>query len=199
MRNPIIVGERVYLRALEITDAEPLARFAAEETDTFMYRGRQPQSPLEYESWLKDAYKATPPPYVEFAVCLREDDQLIGNMGIGDLDWVNRTGETGSYLAPTFRNSGLGTEAKHLLLEYGFERLHLYAIMSTVFEANTRSSAALAKQGYRPAGRLRWHDVKGGVYQDLLVYDLLCEEWREARDSWCAKRIAGANTTALQQ
>ncbi|HEY8598555.1 MAG TPA: GNAT family protein [Thermomicrobiales bacterium] len=188
MRNPIMVGERVYLRALEMTDAEPLARFDAEETDTFMYRGRQPQSPLGYESWLKDVYKVAPPPFVEFAVCLREDDRLIGSMGIGDLDWVNRTGETGSYLAAPFRNGGLGTEAKHLLLEYGFERLHLYAIMSTVFEANTRSSAALAKQGYQSAGRLRWHDVKGGVYQAMLVYDLLYDEWRAARDAWWANQ-----------
>jgi RimJ/RimL family protein N-acetyltransferase len=196
MRNPLMVGERVYLRALEIEDGETLARYAAGESDTFMYRGRQPQSPIEFEVWLKDAYKANPPPYVEFAVCLRADDRLIGNMGIGDLDWVNRTGETGSYLGAAFRNSGLGTEAKHLLLEYGFERLHLHAIMSTVFEANTRSSAALAKQGYRPAGRLRWTDVKGGVYRDLLVFDLLREEWLAARDAWRATR-AGAERGAV--
>lgn len=198
MRNPIMVGERVYLRPLEVADGETLAQYAAEETDTFMYRGRQPQSPLEYEVWLKDAYKANPPPYVEFGVCLRADDRLIGNMGIGDLDWVNRTGETGSYLAPTFRNGGLGTEAKHLLIEYGFERLQLHAIMSTVFEANTRSSAALAKQGYRPAGRLRWHDVKGGVYRDMLVYDLLRDDWLAARDAWRAGRASAGAAAAAQ-
>lgn len=181
MRNPTMIGERVYLRALESEDAEVLARFAAEESDTFMYRGRQPQSPLEIEAWLKDAYDTSPPGFVEFGVCLRADDRLIGNMGVGDLDWVNRTGETGSYLGPAFRNGGLGTEAKHLLLEYCFDRLHLHAIMSTVFEANTRSTAALAKQGYRPAGRLRRHDVKGGIYRDMLVFDLLRDEWLAAR------------------
>ena len=191
MLNPVMIGERVYLRALEIADAETLARFDAEETDTFMYRGRQPSSPLAIEPWIKDAYKERPPAYVEFAVCLR-DDRLIGTMGIGDLDWVNRTGETGSFLGPQFRNSGLGTEAKHLLLEYGFDRLHLHAIMSTVFEANTRSAAALAKQGYRPAGRMRWHDVKGGVYRDMLVFDLLRDEWLAAREAWRAARSLAA-------
>jgi RimJ/RimL family protein N-acetyltransferase len=192
MRNPVLIGERVYLRPLEVADGETLARYETEETETFMYRGRQPRSPLEFEVWLKDAYKADPPPYVEFAVCLRADDQLIGSMGIGDLDWVNRTGETGSFLAPAFRNSGLGTEGKHLLLEYCFERLQLHTIISTVFEANTRSSAALAKQGYRPAGRLRWHDVKGGIYRDMLVFDLLRDEWLAAREAWRAARAGAA-------
>ena len=32
MRNPILVGERVYLRALEVDDAEALARAVTEET-----------------------------------------------------------------------------------------------------------------------------------------------------------------------
>ena len=192
MRNPIMVGERVYLRALEVEDAEPLARFAADEPDTFMYRGRQPQSPLGFAAWIADAYKVQPPPYVEFAVCLREDDRLIGQMGIGDLDWVDRTGETGSMLGAAFRNAGLGTEAKHLLLEYGFEVLHLHAIISTVFETNTRSAAALAKQGYRSAGRLRWHDVKGGIFRDMLVFDLLRDEWLAARAAWRASRAGAA-------
>jgi RimJ/RimL family protein N-acetyltransferase len=191
MRNPIMVGERVYLRALEVEDAEALARFAAEETDTFMYRGRQPLSPLGFTSWIADVHKAQPPRNIEFAVCLREDARLIGQMGYDDLDWINRTGETGSFLGAPFRNAGLGTEAKHLLIEYGFEVIQLHAIMSTVFEANTRSAAALAKQGYRPAGRLRWHDVKGGIYRDLLVFDLLRDEWLAARGDWQASRSVG--------
>lgn len=192
MHNPMMRGERVYLRALEVEDAESLARFAAEEPDTFMYRGRQPLSPLIFASWIADAYKVQPPRSVEFAVCLCEDDRLIGQMGFDDLDWINRTGETGSMLGAAFRNAGLGTEAKHLLIEYGFEVFHLHAIMSTVFEANTRSSAALAKQGYRPAGRLRRFDVKGGVYRDLLVFDLLRDEWLAARAAWQVSRaIAG--------
>lgn len=188
MRNPILVGERVYLRALEVADAETLAGFSAVEPDTFMYRGRQPQSPLEFAVWLKGAYKESPPAFVEFGVCLRADDRLIGQMGLGDLDWVNRTGETGSFLGGPFRNVGLGTEGKHLLIEYGFERLHLHAIGSTVFETNTRSAAALGKQGYRPAGRLRWNDVKDGVYRDLLVFDLLRDDWLAAREAWRAAR-----------
>lgn len=192
MRNPVMVGARVYLRAMEPADAEALARFDAEETETFMYRGRAPISPLSYEHWATEGYKRQPPGQIEFAVCLREgegeDARPIGVMGVGDLDWVNRTGETGSYLGRAYRDAGYGTEGKHLLLEYCFDRLQLHVLCSTVFETNTRSAAALAKQGYRPAGRLRRHDVKGGVYRDMLMFDLKREEWLAAREAWLATR-----------
>ena len=95
-------------------------------------------------------------------------------------DWIDRTGERERFLGAPFRNAGLGTEAKHLLIESGFEVIQLHAIMSTIFEASTRFAAALLKQGYRPAGRLRRFDVKGGIYRDLFIFELLRDEWLAA-------------------
>lgn len=184
MRNPMMIGERVYLRPFETADAETLAAIAATETDTFMYRGRKPFSPLAYERDTGEAYKGEYPPWIAFVVALRADDRCIGQIGVSDIDYLHRTAETFSALGPAeFRNRGYGTEAKHLLLEYCFDRLHLHALRSSVFEANTRSAAALLKQGYREAGRLKWADVKGGRYQDDLLFDLLRDEWLAARKS----------------
>jgi RimJ/RimL family protein N-acetyltransferase len=61
-------------------------------------------------------------------------------------------------------------------------------LVSHVDEPNTRSAAALANQGYRPAGRLRWTDVKNGRYVDSLVFDLTRADWLAARDAWRARR-----------
>src|SRR5262249_36533105 len=100
MRNPIMVGERVYLRPLEAQDAEPLAAMDAAETDTFMWRDRTPTSPLEHAHYISETYQHQPPMRVTFAVCLREEDRILGTVGLFDIDWVHRTGETGSFLAP---------------------------------------------------------------------------------------------------
>lgn len=189
MRNPIMTGERVYLRPFETADAETLAQISATETETFMYRGRKPFSPLAYERDTAEAYKGDYLPWIAFVVALRADDRCIGMVGVYPIDYVNRTAETFSQVGPAeFRNQGYGTEAKHLLLEYCFDRLHLHVLRSSVFEANTRSAAALLKQGYREAGRLKWAEVKGGIYQDDLLFDLLRDEWLSARDAWRAKR-----------
>lgn len=183
MKNPIVASERVYLRALEVSDAEIRARLDAEETDTMMERARIPTSPIAYESMIADAYKQQPPENVHFAVCLRENDEFIGVVDLMDIDWINRTAETGSWMAnPAYRGRGFGTEAKMLLLEYAFDHLHLHALNSYVWEPNARSAAALAKQGYRPAGRFYWEEIKNGVHRDALLFDILREDWLAARE-----------------
>lgn len=193
MRNPVLVGERVYLRPLEPDDANALAEFEAQETDTTIFSGgRIPHSPIALRNLLSGAFKTMPPDTVAFAVCLNEDDTLIGQMGVTGIDWVHRHGETFSFLRPgEFRNRGYGTEAKHLLLEYAFEHIDLHVLTSWVFEQNERSAGALAKQGYRPAGRLKADGIKGGVYYDDLVFDVLRADWIEARNAWRAGRKAG--------
>lgn len=184
MRNPILVAERVYLRAVEVSDSEALATIEATESEGWMYRASMPRSPLGFEKWITNLYEDRPPSNVVFAVCLREDDRLLGTVGVYGIDHVNRVGETGSFLGPAeVRGQGYGTEAKHLLLEFCFDHLHLHVLQSYVVETNTRSSAALAKQGYRHAGRLKWTDVKDGRYTDSNVYDLTRDEWLSARNA----------------
>ena len=46
----------------------------------------------------------------------------------------------------------------------------------------------MGKQGYRPAGRLKWTEVKDGRYVDGLLFDVKREEWLAARDAWRARR-----------
>ena len=86
-----------------------------------------------------------------------------------------------SICLPEFRSQGYGTEAKHLLLEYAFERLGLHMIFSWVSEFNTRSAAALLKQGYREAGYFAWAHPYQGNYLGGWYFDLLASEWRAAR------------------
>ena len=189
MRNPILVGERVYIRPLEESDAPLLADIYAAESETFMDRGRLPVGPLAWKKWIVDLHKEQPPRYIDFAVCLIENDQFIGYNGVGDINWINRTGETESDFGPAeIRSQGYGTDAKHLLLEYCFDIIQLHVVRSEIFEPNTRSAAAVTKQGYRPAGRYRYADVKNGVFRDTLLFDLTRPDWIAAREAWRARR-----------
>jgi RimJ/RimL family protein N-acetyltransferase len=192
MRNPLIAGQRVYLRPLELGDAEEFAWHTAIESETFMDRWRWPASPLAFEDWVTRIHKQRPPDNIFLAVCLRADDTLLGHVALHDIDWVHRHAETSSWIGRAdYRGSGYGTEAKHLLLEYAFDHLHLHVLASWVWEPNTRSAAALMKQGYRQVGRVKWDDIKHGVFRDALLYDVLREEWLEARTQWQAARGGG--------
>ena len=181
-RNAIVVGERVVLRPLEVADAETIARWSRQETETFFQNGRGVRSQAVLAHRFAKMGETEPPSEIEFAITLRESGELIGDNGLYGIDWVHKTAETGTYIyRPEFRNGGYGTEAKHLLLEYAFERLGLHMVRSLVWSFNTRSAAALRKQGYRDAGEMHWVGIGDGGFPGDRIFDLLAEEWRAHR------------------
>lgn len=186
MRNPIIVGERVYLRAEEPDDADTMAHHYAVETDDWIDDfGRFLQSPIMFRNSIEENADVSVPESLTLQSCLIENDQLIGWVGLFDIDYVNGTAETYSHFAPgEWRGKGYGTESKHLLLAYCFDYLQLHILQSYVFGSNERSAAALRRQGYQPAGLLRLDGPRRGKYLDTWVFDVKRDEWLEAYEAW---------------
>ena len=181
--NALLGSERLALRPMQRDDAEPIARMIREEPDASFGHSRFPWSAVAMGDWIGEIGKTDPGKDLEAAVVLRESGELIGEVGLYDIDWLARTAESGSWLyKPEFRGAGYGTEAKHLLLEYAFDRLGLNMIWSWVKVRNPRSQAALRKQGYRDAGRLTWVGYGPDGFEDARMFDLLADEWRAARD-----------------
>jgi len=178
-KNAVMVGTRVYLRPLEKKDAEEVALWSRRETETFWSNGRFMRSAVGFAAWNEGLEKEDPPEWIRFAVCLRENDELIGSVGIDEVDFVNGSAESESELhRPDYRGGGYGSEAKHLLFDYAFNRLKLHSLQSYVIFRNTRSAAALRKQGYTHVGRLNWNYTSDGRFANLVCFDLLADEWR---------------------
>ena len=179
-KDAIMVGERVYLRAFTEEDAQRAATLSRQDTETFFDNGRGMTSAYAENRWNRKLMDDDPPEWIRFAIVLRETNEFIGSNGIVDIDWVHKTAETESWIDHVdYRGGGYGTEAKHLLLGYSFDRVGLHQVRSFVWGPNTRSQAALRKQGYRDAGRLNWGGVKNAEYTHDQLFDLLADEWRQ--------------------
>jgi RimJ/RimL family protein N-acetyltransferase len=180
--NAIIASERLALRPMQVEDAEEIASLIRNETDVSFGEYRVPYSPVALSDWFGKIGKNDPAKETEFAIVLRETGHVIGENGLYDIDWLARNAESGTWIyRPEYRGGGFGTEAKHLLLEYAFERLGLHMIWSWVKSRNVRSQAALRKQGYRDAGRFSWTNFGPDGLDDARMFDLLAAEWRAAR------------------
>jgi RimJ/RimL family protein N-acetyltransferase len=180
--NAFLVGERVYLRAVVDDDADEFIYWSNREPETFFDNGRPLRSPIATSEFHRKLAEEEPPDWVRFAICLRENDEIIGSNGIDGIDLIHGTAETETELfRAEYRGGGYGTEAKHLLLFYAFETLGLHMVRSFVWSFNTRSAAALRKQGYRDAGSLVWTGQKDGELVGDNVFDLLASEWQAAR------------------
>jgi RimJ/RimL family protein N-acetyltransferase len=181
-QGAVAIGERVYLRAVEEDDAKEFADWSRRESETFFDNGRPLRSPISVAKFHKKLAEEDPQEWTRFAICLRENDEVIGANGLSDIDLIHRTAETETEIfRPEYRGGGYGTEAKHLMLSYAFERLGLHGVRSFVWEPNGRSAAALRKQGYRDAGAVAWSGQKNGELVGDYVFDLLASEWQAAR------------------
>jgi RimJ/RimL family protein N-acetyltransferase len=187
-KNAMLVGKRVYLRPEEKADARLATDWGRKETESFWDIGRHLISSVLLANWTDSHQEKDKPGWIWFTVCLRENDEPIGAVGLLDVDYVNLFAETGSFFhRPDYRGSGYGSEAKQLLLEYAFDVLGLHMIQSWVYFPNTRSAAALRKQGYTEAGQVNWLYSHKGRFDNFVVFDMLADEWRAMpRAEWDA-------------
>jgi RimJ/RimL family protein N-acetyltransferase len=178
--NALLVSERVALRPAQPDDWKEGSRLLRRETETFFDNGRWLPSPLVAANWVTEDQKQDPLKNVWLTVILRDTGAIIGAMMLFDVDLFHSTAETGSGIfLPELRGKGIGSESKLLLLEYAFDYLGLHMVRSNVWGRNTRSQAALRKQGYRDAGNFHWQSSGGGNFVDTRTFDLLASEWRE--------------------
>lgn len=177
--NAVRVGPRVYLRPLQKSDAAEIVKWARRETEPFWSSGRGVVTQTSMEKWFENLAKDEPQTWVRFAVCLRENDECIGAVGVDQISYTHRHAESESeFHNVEYRSKGYGTEAKHLLFDYAFNTLGLHTLQSWVMYGNTRSAAALRKQGYRDVGIEPWLVQTRGTYENFGTYELLADEWR---------------------
>ena len=72
-----------------------------------------------------------------------------------------------------YRNNGYGTEAIHMLLEYGFKYLNLHSIRLDLVAINQRAHKCYLKCGFKDTGCNREQVFINGKYYDRLHICLL--------------------------
>ena len=178
-KQAVLIGKRIYLRPTTKEDAKHYVEAWRQEEETFFDIGRHMMSEARWAEFIVKTEGEDHPDSIWFTVCLLENDEVIGEVGLLDVDHVNRVAETGSFFHKTqHRGAGYGSEAKQLLLEYTFNVLGFHMVNSFVYFPNTRSAAALRKQGYTESGRVCWLYPYEGGFGNMVTFDLLAEEWR---------------------
>ncbi len=113
-----------------------------------------------------------------FVVLDKETKTPIGNCGIHQIDWVNRTAEIGVNIGnKSYWNKGFGTETTVLLLAFAFHILNLNNVMLRVLECNPRAIHIYEKLGFTQIGRRRQVVTVANENFDMLYYDMLSSDF----------------------
>ena len=181
MERAIIYSKKVYFRSIEREDIDK--GWLEWINDSNIRNNLINPLPINYEQ-LTEYFEQTKSDKntVMFAVCLRENNEYIGNARLSKIDWIHRSATYGRLMGPK-RGSGLGTESLILLLRYGFHFLGLNRIFSTVWEKNEISLKSNDRVGMAREGVMRQAVYKDGKFHNTIVLSMLREEFDKLHGS----------------
>jgi RimJ/RimL family protein N-acetyltransferase len=180
MKNPFLIGARVYLRPVEREDAPVFAPWMNDPALRRLLRTRKPIN-LQTEIEFIDRVNASDQEMV-LGIALKDGDRLIGATGFMEIDTVNRHCVFGITIGlAEFQNQGLGAEATTLLLGHAFETMNLNRVQLQVYEYNERAIKTYTRLGFQREGTLRQENFRDGRYWDTWVMAVLREEWNKDR------------------
>lgn len=174
MRNPFLIGTKVYLRALEEADASSCYEwFSDPEVRRTLSLGGRPNTEETSREYIRRR-RDGPFGLQEFAIVVRADGAHIGNCGLFDFHLPARRCELGIAIGrKDCWGKGYGTEAVALLCRHAFETLNLHRVGLTCAADNERALRVYARVGFKPEGRLRDATFAGGRYGDDIVMGML--------------------------
>lgn len=177
MKNPFLIGNQIYLRAMEDGDEEIVAQTEnhPDARDTLFYA-----LPASIDSihakWnkLRDDSSS-----IVFIICNKNPDKPIGITAFHRIDWVSRMAIFYIAIADSEnRSKGFGSEAMRLNIEYAFNTLNLNRIQLHVAIKNEKAISVYKKSGFVIEGTLRQAMFRNGKYHDFYVMGLLKEEYQ---------------------
>lgn len=110
---------------------------------------------------------------LHLAVTLRETRELIGAVGLRDIERDHRQAELGFWIGVPWWGQGFATEAAQALVAHGFEKLGLNRIHAHHMVRNPASGVVLARIGMKSEGLLRERVQKWGAFEDVAIFAVL--------------------------
>lgn len=112
-----------------------------------------------------------------FGIFLLDTGKHIGNIKIGNINFIHRFGDIGLLIGDkNYWSKGYGTEAIKLATRYAFEDLNLRCIIAGIYSNNIGSYRAFLKAGYEQVGVYRKKRFFNGSYVDEIIMQKLKED-----------------------
>ncbi len=179
--QPVLSTARLVLRPFTDKDAPLLARLAgthrvADTTASIPHPYSEEQALLDIQKF-NEQFRAGVGAY--FAIALRETPPiLIGCVLLKQIDRGDEQAELGYWIDAAESGKGYVTEAARAVLQYGFKALELNRISACHMTRNPASARVLERIGMKQEALLRQAAKKWGVFEDLLVWAILRDEFR---------------------
>ena len=180
MKNPFLIGEKIYLSPLtkeDITD-EYISWLNDAETSQGNSHATFPNTYNKTLSYVESTEKSNSA--VVFAIRWKKNDLHIGNVSLQNINWINRSGDIAMLLGDKkYRGKGVGTEVMRLMITYGFDTLNLNRITGGNPVQYPGGRRICEKNEMKKEGLLREVLFKNGEYLDAFIFSILRSDYEK--------------------
>jgi RimJ/RimL family protein N-acetyltransferase len=113
----------------------------------------------------------------DFAITLRDSDEMIGRCGMKRSDHEPREAMLWYVVAPEWQGQGIAAEAARAVVGYAFDELKLHRVFADCDPRNPASARVMEKVGMRREALFVENVWIKGEWCDSLVYAVLRREW----------------------
>ncbi len=171
---------RLSLKPITIKDSEAIFTYRSDAL-TNQYQGWIPKSIEDVHHFIsKIAPKINMPnSWFQFAIVLKETNELIGDIGIHFFDEENCQVELGCTLSKDQQAKGFANEALKTVIDYLFRELNKHRISCSIDPDNTASIKMVERLGFRKEAHFKQSICVDDKWYDDMVYALLRSEWNK--------------------
>ena len=173
-----ISGDRIYLREVRLSDVnEQYYNWLNDpEINQYLETKFVPRSLENIAEFVKSMDGNQNEPF--FAICLKEDDRHVGNIKIGPINWLHRSGDISLFIGDKrLWGKGVATEAIGLVTDFGFRVLNLNKIKAGCYGGNLGSAKAFEKCGFVREGLLREQFISHGEKVDMIIMGITATDY----------------------
>ena len=171
----MLKGERVRLRAFELSDAETVWGWY-QDHEFSVLDGNIYGASLETIRVFVQSMAS--PSYADVSLGIEtEDGALIGLIRLKRGTPEDRHADFGIAIERAYWDRGYGTDATRTLLRFAFEEMNLHRVSLTVLDYNTRAQRCYEKCGFRIEGRARSARYRDGRWCDEILMGILEDQF----------------------
>jgi diamine N-acetyltransferase len=167
----LLKGEKVYLRALEPSDAQLIYNWENNPSIWRISNTLYPFSQHLIEQYVNSAQDIFLTKQLRFVICLTKDHTPLGTIDLFDYEPFHRRAGVGIIIAEEeFRQKGLAWEALSLLIDYSFDVLLLHQLYCNIEADNESSLSLFTSKDFKIVGLKKdWNLTSEGFKDEFLL------------------------------
>jgi len=178
LENPFLIGDKIYLRPVDLEDANFLSKGENDPTVRESLFLALPASLTTEREKVEQHIKSREA--IVLVIVEKEANKPVGQTASAffRIDYISRSAIF--YLAildPAYWSKGFGSEATQLMVDYAFKTLNLNRIQLHVCAENTPAIKIYERVGFKKEGVLRQAMFRKGNYVDFWVMGILKNDW----------------------